>query len=197
MNYAALLAVMVLLAFFFPVALRLGEYLGLGAGTTAVALWSALVFALALTFVRWRVSRERISAGQLEQGRRQILERPTDPAAYHVGGQHLALLLLERGRRREAAELIDRYARLGGARDAEILALQEALSSADRWRFKREAPDRLPVRELQAAQKEHAQKEQARQVSQQLGEDHQSQLREREPKEREQSHAHHAAGGKA
>ncbi|MDO4263455.1 MAG: hypothetical protein Q4C67_04585 [Deinococcus sp.] len=165
MNYAALLAVMVLLAFCFPVALRLGEYLGLAAGTTAVALWSVLVFALALAFVRWRVGRERFSAQQLEQGRCQILEQPTDPAAYYVNGQHLALLLLERGRRREAGELVDRYARLGGARDAEILMLREAMSSADRWRFKRKAPARPPVRELQAAQKEQK-AEQGRQLLQ-------------------------------
>ncbi|ADY26312.1 hypothetical protein Deipr_1160 [Deinococcus proteolyticus MRP] len=188
MNYAALLAVMVLLAFGFPVALRLGEYLGLAAGTTAVALWSVLVFAMALTFVRWRVSRERLSAEQLEQGRCQILEHPADPAAYYVNGQHLALLLLARGRRREAAELIDRFARLGGARDAEILTLQEALSSANRWRFKREAPARPPVRELQAAQKEQKEQEVQREAQ------------GRQPLQPDAAPApetHHAAGGKA
>lgn len=161
MNYAALLAVMVLLAFAFPITVRLGEYLGLRAGVAAAALWAVLLFALALVFVRWRVAQERSRAEQLEQGRRQVLASPNDPAAYYVNGQHLALLLLQRDRRREAAELIDRYARLGGARDAEILALQEALSSADRWRFKRKAPARPPVREVQAAQKEQEQQGQS------------------------------------
>lgn len=155
-NYAALLAVMVLLAFCFPMAVHLGESLGLSAGTAAVALWSLLVFALAFTFVRWQVARERQRAAQLEQGRMQVLERPSDSAAYFVGGQHLALLLLQRGRRREAAELIDRYAQLGGAREAEILMLREALSSASRWQFRRKVPARpaVPVRELRAAKQQ-------------------------------------------
>ncbi|MFC6617640.1 hypothetical protein [Deinococcus radiophilus] len=145
---------MVLLSFAFPILVRLGEALGLAAGTAAAALWTILVFVVAAAFVRWRVSLERVRADQLTLARQQVSERPSDAAAYHLGGQHLALMLLQRGRRREAAEVIDRYSQLAGARDAEIMALKEALSSADRWRFKREDPARPPVRELQAAHRE-------------------------------------------
>ena len=41
-------------------------------------------------------------------------------------------MLLALGRRREAAEVIDRYSRLGGARESEIVALRGALSQAER-----------------------------------------------------------------
>lgn len=152
MNYAALLAVMVLLAFCFPLAVRASEYLGLSAAAASVTLWALLLFGVAASIVRWRVAQERQQAAVLEQAREQVTAHPADSAAYFVQGQHLALLLLRRGRRREAAEVIDRYAQLGGATEAKILMLREALSSADRWRFKRKAPERPPVRELHAAQ---------------------------------------------
>lgn len=169
MNYAALLAVMVLLAFCFPMAVRLGESVGLSAGAAAVTLWSLLVFVLAVAFVRWRVSLEHQRAAVLERGRAQVAADPGNAAAYLVDGQHLAQLLLQRGRRREAAEMVDRYAQLAGAKEAEILMLREALSSADRWRFKRKAPTRPGVREMQAAAQvgeEEAKKQAAQDIEQ-------------------------------
>jgi hypothetical protein len=57
---------------------------------------------------------------------------PKNPRAYFVSGEHLASLLLRLGRRREAAEVIDRYARLGGARESEIVSLRELLLQAER-----------------------------------------------------------------
>ena len=81
MNYAATLAVMVVLAFCFPLTLRLGAGFGVSQTITISVLGA---------------------------------------------------LLLRLDRRREAAETIDRYARLGGARESEIVALQEALSRANR-----------------------------------------------------------------
>ena len=58
--------------------------------------------------------------------------QPQNPRAYFVGGEHLGALLLRLDRRREASEVIDRYARLGGARESEIVALREALARAQR-----------------------------------------------------------------
>lgn len=132
MNYAATLAVLVVLTFSFPLGLRVGDYLGLRETLVLAALGSTLIFVLAVVVIRWQVIRDRSVAQQVELARRQVAADPGNPRAYFVGGEHLASVLLGQGRRREAAEIIDRYAQLGGAREAEIIALREALSRAER-----------------------------------------------------------------
>ncbi len=132
MNYAATLAVMVVLAFCFPLTLRLGAGFGVSETISISVLGALLTFALALSLVRWQVGRHQHALLNLEKARAQILADPENPRAYFVGGEHLGALLLRLDRRREAAEIIDRYARLGGARESEIVALQEALSRAQR-----------------------------------------------------------------
>ncbi|OLV16523.1 MULTISPECIES: hypothetical protein [Deinococcus] len=132
MNYAATLAVMVVLAFCFPLTLRLGAGFGVSETISISALGALLTFGLALYLVRWQVGRHQQALSRMEKARAQILADPENPRSYFVGGEHLGALLLRLDRRREAAEIIDRYARLGGARESEIVALQEALSRANR-----------------------------------------------------------------
>ncbi|WP_034385109.1 hypothetical protein [Deinococcus sp. YIM 77859] len=132
MNYAATLAVLVVLAFCFPLTVRLGTQLGVPAVYTASTLGALLTFALATYLVRWQVKRHRATLDRLEAARAQVAADPENPRAYFVRGEHLALILLRLDRRREAAEVIDRYARLGGARESDIVALREALSRAER-----------------------------------------------------------------
>lgn len=132
MNYAATLAVMVVLAFCFPLTLRLGAGFGVSQTITISVLGALLTFGLALYLVRWQVGRHQQALSRMDKARAQILADPENPRAYFVGGEHLGALLLRLDRRREAAEVIDRYARLGGARESEIVALQEALSRANR-----------------------------------------------------------------
>ncbi|CAM3525138.1 hypothetical protein DESA109040_15385 [Deinococcus saxicola] len=132
MNYAATLAVMVVLAFCFPLTLRLGAGFGVSETITISVLGALLTFGLALSLVRWQVGRHQQALQRLEKVRAQILADPENPRSYFAGGEHLGALLLRLDRRREAAEIIDRYARLGGARESEIAALQEALSRANR-----------------------------------------------------------------
>lgn len=132
MNYAATLAVLVVLAFFFPLTVRLGTALGVPEAYSTSVLGALLTFALATYLVRWQVGRHRAVLERLEVARAQVAADPENPRAYFVGGEHLGALLLRLDRRREAAEVIDRYARLGGARESEILALHEALSGAER-----------------------------------------------------------------
>lgn len=132
MNYGATLAVMVMLAFCFPLAVRVAALLGMSAAVASAVLWTVVVFALATYAVRWQVGRHSAALEQLAQARAQVQASPEDPRSYFVAGEHLATILLRLGRRREASEIIDRYARLGGAREAEIVALREALGAAGR-----------------------------------------------------------------
>lgn len=132
MNYAATLAVLVVLAFSFPLMVRLGTEIGLSEAYSAATLGALVTLALATYLVRWQVGRHRATLERLNAARAQVLADPENPRAYFVGGEHLGVILLRLGRRREAAEVIDRYARLGGARESEIVALREALSSAER-----------------------------------------------------------------
>ena len=132
MNYAATLAVLVVLAFCFPITVRLGVALGIPEALGASVLGAALVFGITAYLVRWQVGRHSLRLSRLTEARAQVAADPDDPRAYFVQGEHLGRMLLALGRRREAAEVIDRYARLGGARESEIVALREALSQAER-----------------------------------------------------------------
>ena len=132
MNYAASLAVVVVLTFFFPLAVRVGLYYDVPRSLVIIALSAVLTFVAATLVIRWQVGRHRDAAALLELARAQVGADPQNPRAYFVGGEHLAGLLLRLDRRREAAEVIDRYARLGGARESEIVALRELLVQAER-----------------------------------------------------------------
>ena len=131
-NYAATLAVLVVLAFCFPLTVRLGAGLGVSETISFSVLGALLTFVLATYLVRWQVGRHRQELTRLEKARAQILADPENPRSYFVGDEHLGALLLRLDRRREAAEVIDRYARLGRARESDIVALREALSRAQR-----------------------------------------------------------------
>ena len=132
MNYAATLAVLVVLAFCFPLTVKLGTALGVPEAWGASVLGAVLVFAAAAYLVRWQVGRHSAKLSRLAAARAQVAADPQSPRAYFVEGDHLGHILLRLGRRREAAEVIDRYSRLGGARESEIVALREALSQAER-----------------------------------------------------------------
>jgi hypothetical protein len=132
MNYAASLAVVVILTFSFPLAVRVGQYYDVPRSLIGITLGTLLTFAATTLIIRWQVSTHRRAAAQLDLVRAQVGADPQNPRAYFAGGEHLAGLLLRLGRRREAAEVIDRYARLGGARESEIMALREQLLLAER-----------------------------------------------------------------
>ncbi|WP_291424310.1 hypothetical protein [Deinococcus sp.] len=138
MNYAATLTIMVVLAFCFPISVRLAAQLGMPEGFVTTLLVALVIFSLAAYLVRWQVGRHSVLLERLAQARAQIAADPENPRAYFVRGEHLGKLLLRLDRRREAAEVIDRYSRLGGARESEIVALREALGSAERRRRRAE-----------------------------------------------------------
>ena len=132
MNYAASLAVVVVLTFFFPLAVRIGLYYDVSRSSVVATLLAVLIFVAATLFIRWQVARTRAASATLELARSQVNTDPLNPRAYYVQGEHLAGVLLRLGRRREASAIIDRYARLGGARESEIAALRELLTQTER-----------------------------------------------------------------
>lgn len=131
MNYGATLAVLVMLAFCFPIALRIAIFSGLPAALASTILWTAVVFAGAAYLVRWQVGRHSVVLEKIARAKAQVEADPENTHSYYVDGEHLVTLLLKLDRRREAAELIDRYARLGGATESEIVALREAWAAAN------------------------------------------------------------------
>lgn len=134
MNYAATLAVLVVLTFSFPVTVRLSAKVGIPEALSTTLIAVVLTFCLTAYLVRWQVNRHSLRLSRLSQAREQVIQDPNNPNAYFVEGEHLAIILLRMSRRREAADIIDRYSRVGGAKESEIIALREALSQAERRR---------------------------------------------------------------
>ena len=132
MNYAASLAVVAMLTFFFPLAVRIGLYYDLPRSLVSITLGAVITFVAATLLIRWQVGHSRLATEQLELGRAQVVADPQNPRAYFVGGEHLAALLLRLGRRREAAEVIERFAGLGGVSETEVASLGQLLSQAER-----------------------------------------------------------------
>lgn len=130
MNYAAALALLVMFTFLYPLILRASGELGLPQYLVGSTLIMLSVLGTALYVVHRLVNRHRRTALGLAQVQAQVQRDPDNPRAYFAGGAHLAEWLLRLGRRREAEEAIDRYARLPGARESEIAALREGLERA-------------------------------------------------------------------
>lgn len=133
-NYAATLAVLMVLAFVFPLLVRFAADHGLARSTATTALVVLTAFGFAVTAIRARVANHRLALEQLGAARAQIERDPHDPHAFFVNGDHVGAVLLRLGRRREANEMIDRYAQLSGARESEIMALRAQLARAARRR---------------------------------------------------------------
>lgn len=132
MNYAATLAVLVVLAFSFPVTVRLSAQAGIPEALFTTLVGVIFTFFMTAYLVRWKVNRHSLRLTRLSRAREQVIQDPNNPTAYFVEGEHLAIILLRMSRRREAADIIDRYSRVGGAKESEIIALREALSQAER-----------------------------------------------------------------
>ncbi|PYE51852.1 hypothetical protein [Deinococcus yavapaiensis] len=137
MNYAATLAVLMVLAFVYPILVRSAGQYGVGQSAATLTLLMLAAFGFAVWAIRSRVTTHRVMLERLVNARASLERAPQDPGAFYAAGEHVGYLLLRLGRRREAAELIDRYARLGSARESEILSLREALARAERHRRRR------------------------------------------------------------
>jgi len=127
MNYAAVLAVLLILSFSFPLLLEWGEQAGLSRPSGVMTLLVLSLLLASWWLIRLTVHRHRRILERIERIQNQILEAPQDPQAYFDDGEHLGDLLLRLGRRRESVECFERYARLEGAMDLERERLREQL----------------------------------------------------------------------
>jgi hypothetical protein len=105
MNYAALLALLAVLAFSFPVLARLAERQGVPAAGALLATLFGALFLLGWLLIRERVMRYRVATAKIERLRERVAAAPDSPASYVLESEHLGDLLARTGRRREALEV--------------------------------------------------------------------------------------------
>lgn len=101
-NYAALLAVIAVLAFAFPPLVRLAAAHGLRQASSILAALGGAVLALAWHLIRRRVQAHRDLLARVELMRAATFERPGDPSAFVSRREHLSDLLIKLGRPDEA-----------------------------------------------------------------------------------------------
>lgn len=129
MNYAAVLAFVMVFAFSFPVLVRIANSVGVARSTILIAL---VLTAFLLFFTQWvrrRVSLYRKTVDKIEQAKAQTSQSPNSDSAYYVGGEHLGELLLRVGKRREAIAVYERYLELQKTEGKDVQALVARLQT--------------------------------------------------------------------
>ncbi len=136
MNYAALLVVLLVLTFAFPAMVRFTRAEGIPQGWAIAAAICGAVFVLAWYFIRERVQRDRVTREKVDQIRQQINDRPEEPEAFFLNGEHIGDLLVKLKRTEEALEVFGRYLALEKAQgralpklEARVASLRSALSA--------------------------------------------------------------------
>ncbi|MFN8510307.1 MAG: hypothetical protein U0Z75_07070 [Deinococcaceae bacterium] len=114
MNYAAILAVLMVLSFAFPSLVKLGGNLGFHTSSVFVTGIVLGIFVCAWYAVRRAVVRHRNRMARINNIKARIVETPYDPKMYFDSGEHLGTLLLKVGRRREAKRVFKMYAQIEG-----------------------------------------------------------------------------------
>lgn len=109
MNYAALLAVLVILGLAFPVLVRVANANGIPQSISLVAAALGAIFVLAWFFIRQRVLRYRAIGARIESIKQKLLEHPDSPEHYFDQNEHLGDLLIATNRRREALGVFETY----------------------------------------------------------------------------------------
>jgi hypothetical protein len=134
-NYAALLVVLVVLTFAFPAMVRLTRAQGIPQGWAIAAAICGAVFVLAWYFIRERVQRDRATREKVDQIRQQLTDRPEDPTAFFLNGEHIGDLLIKLKRFEEAIEVFGRYIALEKSQgrtlpklEARVAGLRSAMS---------------------------------------------------------------------
>jgi hypothetical protein len=124
MNYAALLAVLVVLSLAFPVLVRVANASGVPQASSIVAALLGAIFVLAWFLIRQRVNRYRETAARVARIKQRLEATPHDPDAYFDDNEHLGDLLSGINRKREALEVFERYLKLEAARGRALPGLE-------------------------------------------------------------------------
>ncbi|MBB6098966.1 glutaminase [Deinobacterium chartae] len=128
MNYAAFLAVLMVLTFSFPVMVELASNQGVPRSTTVIAGGAVTTLVLAGWYIRSRVQRHREVLEWIAVAKQNISQDPDNEEAYFVRNDHLGDLLLRLGRRREAIDVFERYLTLGSRRGVDLTLLRERVA---------------------------------------------------------------------
>jgi cell division protein FtsB len=123
-NYAALLAVLVVLGLAFPVLVRLANANGVPQSVSLVAAGLGAVFVLAWFFIRQRVARYRQIGERVAAIKTRLEQTPNDPEAYFDQNEHLGDLLVAINRRREALVVFETYVALEKQEGRELPKLE-------------------------------------------------------------------------
>lgn len=124
MNYAALLAVLVVLGLAFPVLVRFANANGVSQSVSIVAAVFGAVLVLAWFFIRQRVATYRQVGERVERLKAKLEANPDNPEAFFDQNEHLGDLLIRINRRREALAVFERYVALEQAQGRDLPKLE-------------------------------------------------------------------------
>lgn len=109
MNYAALLAVLVVLGLLFPVLVRLANANGIPQASSILGAAFGAIAVVAWFVIRERVKRYRETQAKIETIKATVAENPDDFSSYLLENEFLGDLLVRANRRREAIEVFERF----------------------------------------------------------------------------------------
>lgn len=127
MNYAALLVVLLALAFAFPALVRLARDQGIPQGASIAAAVCGAAFVLAWHLIRQRVKHDRDTREKIDRIRAQVSATPTDPRAYFADGEHLGDLLIRLKHHDEALEVFEQYLALEQSQGRQLPKLEQRI----------------------------------------------------------------------
>jgi hypothetical protein len=108
-NYAALLAVLVVLGLSFPVLVRLANANGIPQASSILGAAFGAIAVAAWFVIRERVKRYRETQAKIETIKASVAENPDDFSSYLLENEFLGDLLVRANRRREAIEVFERF----------------------------------------------------------------------------------------
>jgi hypothetical protein len=108
-NYAALLAVLVVLGLSFPVLVRLANANGIPQASSILGAAFGAIAVAAWFVIRERVKRYRETQAKIETIKANVALNPDDFSSYLLENEFLGDLLVRANRRREAIEVFERF----------------------------------------------------------------------------------------
>jgi hypothetical protein len=108
-NYAALLAVLVVLGLSFPVLVRLANANGIPQASSILGAAFGAIAVAAWFVIRERVKRYRETQAKIETIKATVAQSPDDFSSYLLENEFLGDLLVRANRRREAIEVFERF----------------------------------------------------------------------------------------
>ncbi len=127
MNYAALLAVLVILSLAFPVLVRVAHANGVPQANSIVGGLLGALFVLAWFIIRGRVNTYRATTARVARIKQRLEVTPDSPEAYFDENEHLGDLLSKVNRKREALEVFEQYLKLEKAAGRDLPGLEQRM----------------------------------------------------------------------